>query len=153
MPLSMPYPNPYSIETLQNTYIWCSFLALDFASKSGRIVMSIHPDRDSAYAGKPPIATISYTITPEGRAAVMTLIQDEIPYQPATYDYETDPPTLLTPEIPYSPPVYGEPVIIPAFPSFDELMAGNAEAFASVATTVYTLCLSQPEFAGASVIQ
>lgn len=154
MPLTMPYPDPTDITPLESTYIYCSVLNLDFASQTGRIVFQIHRSAATAYAGKQPLGEIAYNIYPYEIPPVYgerPVVTPEVPYQPAVLDELGN---VVTPEVPYQPAVLGDPPIIkPAFPSFNQLMGENAQAFGAVAAAIYTLALSRPEFASASVLQ
>lgn len=154
MPLTMPYPDPTDITPLSSTYIYCSVLNLDFASQTGRIVFQIHRSKASAYAGKLPLGEIAYNIYPYEIPPVYgerPIITPEVPSQPAVFDEQGN---IVTPEVPYQPPVLGDaPIIKPAFPSFNQLMGQNAEAFGAIAGAVYALALSRPEFTTATVLQ
>ena len=154
MPLTMPITDPFDTGTIESPYIYCSLLALDFATKTGRINLAVHRSRDAAYSGKPAIANIGYDITPYGVPASYQqgeLITPEVQARPAVIDPISG--AILVPAVEYVPAVYGDPILIaPAFPSFDELLAANADAFTSVGQAVYMLALSRPEFKNATVI-
>jgi hypothetical protein len=147
MPLQKTIVDPFDDTPIEGAYVYCSFLALDFFGKSGKLVMAAHPDVASAYSGKPPITTYDFAITPNGTAA--------------TYG----PPPVLTPEHTVEhaateteeawtevvPATYGDaPLIAAAIPSFDELMMANYQAFGMIAQAVEAFALLHPVLADAT---
>lgn len=150
MPIQLPYKDPTAVDSILQGYCWLAEMNMNFATKHGRLVYLVHRDESAAYASAQPVASIALDIGPEGRPAQLTLITPEVPYQPAQFEPITG--ELVHDEIPYSPPVYGEPTLVPAFPSFDELIAQNGEVYMALRDAVYQFALTQPQFAGGTLI-
>lgn len=56
MSLRLPsYPDSHYAEPLTDAYAWVSMVAIDFGANSGRIAVNIHPNSQSAAAGKVPL--------------------------------------------------------------------------------------------------
>lgn len=72
MPISRPWNDPTG-GTIQDPYIYCSSLAIDFAKGRGRIELSVHRDQASAYAGKFPVEIVGIDIGPDSVGTIPSL--------------------------------------------------------------------------------
>jgi len=150
MPISLQIADPTAAASVIAGYCWLSHLSFDFLNQTARFVYLVHRDEAASYANKQPLATIELNVGPEGKPAVLTMITPEVPYQPAQYEPITG--NLISPEVPYQPPTYGEPVLVPAVPSFQELIMQNIETYQALKTAVYAFALTQPQFAGGTIV-
>lgn len=163
MPLIGPVKDPCSKEVYPNTWTYCRLLPMDFGSQTMHLVFETYKDKESAYTGYPPLETTAYEISPTGKPAVYgptVLISEGVPAvyettgvrEPGTNGPDDPGGAILTMTVPAVDPVYSEPELLePAIPSFAELVAQNAEAYALLQSAVDEFALTRPKFAGCVV--
>lgn len=160
MPIVSSFQDPFSDDLIPEAWTYCRLLPMDFGSQTMRLVFETYRDKASAYSGKPPLESTPYEISPNGKPAVYGSPELLSPYVPPVYettvvrepgtngpDDEGEAETILV--SPAVDPVYGEPPLLePAVPSFAELVAANAQAYALLQAAVDNFALSRPKFAG-----
>jgi hypothetical protein len=89
--LSVPsYPSPFATAPLEGAYGWIGFLAVDFASGTGRLVVNVHPSGADALAGKPPIDQPGITLGQDGFPDLATVLADNAEHFGAIRQYLFD---------------------------------------------------------------
>lgn len=161
MPVVANVDNPFTHGRLEAAWVYCRVASFDFGAKTGRLVYEIYADRDAAYGGKPPLKTLEITLGTPAQYGSPPLVT---PGEPAVYETitirEPDPEDpddpgerevrLVSPAV---EPIYGEaPLIRPAVPSLEELIAANATAYGLLQMAVDQLALDVlPEFADGAI--
>lgn len=160
MPIIATVANPYTEGEFETAWIYCRVASFDFEAKTGRLVYEAYADRDSAYGGKPPVRTLEIILGSPAQYGYAVLVS---PGEPAVYEQVTirepgtngpdDPGEVETVLVsPAVDPVYGEPPLIrPAIPSLEELIANNQAAYAALQQVADQLALTLPEFADAAI--
>lgn len=85
MPITCTVENPFAVGTLQQAWAYCSGVHLDFATRTGRLVYSIHADKASAYSGKPPIRTVEFPISNTPYAPTIPAFDDLVAANATAY--------------------------------------------------------------------
>lgn len=62
MPITLSYPDPYSVGTLSTAWAYCEQFSFNFGNKTGRFVYAIHADKTSAYSDKPPLKRVEINV-------------------------------------------------------------------------------------------
>lgn len=110
MAILATYINQYTGEDIADAYFWAASTAFDFARRRAKIVYHVHPTRDAAYAGRPPMGTVVLEV-------------GERPGDPIVDD--------------------DGGVVVPGLPSFDEMVAANAAAYAALAAALDDMAMTQ----------
>jgi len=157
MPIIAEFANPFVDGQLESAWVYCRIASFDFGLKTGRLVYEVYASREAAYGGKPPIKTLEVILGSPAQYGSPELLT---PGSPAQYETVVirepgtngpdDPGKTETQLIsPAVDPVYGEaPLLRPAIPSLNELIADNQAAYAALQNVVDNLALGLPEFAG-----
>ena len=140
MPLTKSLIDPFSLDLLPQAYVRCYKFELDFKEKKGTFYFAIFRSEAAWAAGKEPISSFLFKLTPDGRPAQYgepPIITPGVPAVEAVYGPNGE---VLVQGVPQVPAVYGEPELIaPAFPSFDQAVVQNQDAYNALALAINTL--------------
>lgn len=163
MPLRVPIIDPHTGEPRPDAWAWCWRTNFDHKAKTARLDYEVYANTGAAYAQPPfkPILNLAVDVLPERQEAVHGSPPLISPYKPAEYrvvrEAGTDGPDdegeveLVSPA---QDPVYGPaPLLKPAIPSFDEMIAANQAAYGLLQIAVDQLGLDAlPELAAGAII-
>jgi len=160
MPIIAEFANPFVDGQLESAWVYCRIANFDFGLKTGRLVYEVYASREAAYGGKPPLKTIEVVLGTPAQHGPPPL---QSPYAPPVYELveirapgtngEDDPGEYENVLVaPAQDPVFGEPPLLrPAIPSLNELIAANQAAYAALQQVADSLALTLPEFADATI--
>lgn len=163
MPLLIPIIDPHTGESRPTAWAWCWRTNFDHKAKTARLDYEVYASPEAAYAQPPlkPMMEIAIDVKPESQPAAHGSPPLISPYVPAEYRTVREPGTngpddpgefeLVSPA---QDPVYGPaPLIRPAIPSFDELIAANLTAYGLLQIAVDQLGIDVvPELAEGQII-